>query len=86
MKDKVKNKYLRIILKRVKEEQVNRMMTEMKKIKNLGLDRIGQDLLLMGADIIARPLTRVIYNSIENGTFPTEWKKAVVAPLLKKET
>ena len=46
--------------------------------------RIGQDLLLMGADIIATPLTRLINNLIKSGVFPEEWKKAVVMPILKK--
>ena len=50
-------------------------MKEMKKKKSAGLDRIGQDLLLLGAEIIAIPLTRLINNSTESGIFPTEWKK-----------
>ena len=60
------------------------VMGEMKKKKSSGIDGIGQDLLLMGADIIAVPLTRVINISISKGTFPTEWKRAMVTPLLKK--
>ena len=59
-------------------------MKEMKKKKSAGLDRIGQDLLLLESEIIAIPLTRLINNSIESGIFPTEWKKAIVTPILKK--
>ena len=51
------------------------VLGEMKKKKSSGMDGIGQDLLLMGADIIMIPLTRVINSSILKGTFPTEWKK-----------
>ena len=47
-------------------------MKEMKKKKSSGFHEIGQDLLLMGSDILATPLTRVINNSIQNSTFPTE--------------
>ena len=78
------NKKLHFTLKTVTERRVVEVMGEMKKKKSSGIDGIGQDLLLMGADVIAVPLTRVINSSIAKGTFPTEWKKAMVTPLLKK--
>ena len=33
------------------------------------------DLLLLGSKIVAILLTRIINNSIQNGVFPTNWKK-----------
>ena len=60
-------------LKTVTENRVKRVMEKMKKKKILGLDEIGQDFLLLGAKIIAIPLTRIINNSIEYGEFPYEW-------------
>ena len=60
-------------------------MEKIKKKKSSGLDEIGQDFLLFGAEIIAIPLTRIINNWMENGAFPNEWKRAVVTPILKKE-
>ena len=78
LKEKVKNKNHHFTLKTVTKEQVKRMMAEMKKKKSSGLDGIGQDLLLMGTDMIRTPLTRVTNNSTENDTFPTELKKAIV--------
>ena len=53
-------------------------------MKSAGLDGIVQDVLLLEADIIAIPLTRIINNSIENGVFPEAWKKAVVSPNIEK--
>ena len=48
-----------------------------KKKKSAGQNRISQDLLLIGAEIIASPLTRLINSSIDSGVFPKEKKKAV---------
>ena len=84
LKEKVKNKNLHFSMKTVRVKKVREVMAEMRKKKSSGLDGIGQDVLLMGGDILAIPLTRVINNSIINGKFPTAWKKAVVTPLLKK--
>ena len=83
-KSKVQN--LRFKLKTVLEGKVKKVMSSIKKKKSAGLDGIGQGLLLLGADIVATPLTRLINNLIENRLFPEEWKKAVVTPILKKVT
>ena len=40
--------------------------------------------LLLGAEVLAIPLTRVINASMESGIFPGEWKEAIVTPILKK--
>ena len=84
LREKVRSKNLHFTLKTVTEKRVAEVMNEMKKKKSAGMDGISQDILLMGADILAAPLTRVINNSISNGTFPINWKKAMVTPLLKK--
>ena len=45
--------------------------------KSTGLDGISQDLLLLEAEIIAIPLTRLNKNWIESGKiFITAWKKS----------
>jgi hypothetical protein len=84
LEEKIKEKKLNFTIKAVTENKVKRTMESMKKKKSSGLDGISQGLLLMGANIIAVPLTRLINNSIEKGVFPTEWKKAMVTPILKK--
>lgn len=84
LKEKVKNLGLRFTLKTVTEKKVKKAMDDMKKKKSAGLDGISQECLLMGSDIIAVPLTRIINTSIQSGIFPEEWKTAVVTPILKK--
>ena len=56
----------------------------MAKKKSKGKDGIPQDCLLLGQDVIAAPLTDVINSSITSGAFPTQWKDAIVVPILKK--
>ena len=62
---------------------MERVMIEKKK-KSSGQNGIAQDLLLQGAEIIVKPLLRIINNSIKNWTFPAEWKKAMGIRILKK--
>ena len=59
-------------------------MDDMKKKKSSGMDGISQECLLLGIKILVIPLTRLINSFIQSGIFPTEWKLAVVSPLLKK--
>ena len=68
------------------EEKVKKTMGKMKKKKSAGRDRISQESLLLGAEILMIPLTRIVNTSIESGIFPEEWKKAAVTPIHKKES
>ena len=65
-------------------DKVKKTMDKMKKKKSSGLDKISQECLLLGAEILTIPLTRLINSSIDSGIFPEEWEKGVVTPLLKK--
>ena len=56
----------------------------MKIKKSAGADEITQECLLLGAEVLANPLARVINPSIDSGIFQEEWKEAVVTPILKK--
>ena len=49
-----------------------------------GFDNIPPRLLKYSADIVAKPLTRIINASISQGLVPTECKAARVLPLFKK--
>ena len=40
--------------------------------------------MVMGTKSLADPLLNIINDSIESGYFPTEWKQALVTPVLKK--
>ena len=59
-------------------------MDKMKRKKSLGKDGISQECLLTGKEVLKIPLTIIINCSIETGVFPSDWKEAVVAPILKK--
>ena len=48
----------------------------MKKKKSSGIDKISQECLLLGAEILTTPLTRLINNSIDSGIFPEEFGKS----------
>ena len=84
IKEKMKDKNLNLSLKPVTVKHVKKLMKQMAKKKSKGNDGIPQDCLLMASEVIAGPLTDIINCSIKSGEFPTQWKEAVVVPLLKK--
>ena len=84
IKEKMKDKNLNLSLKPVTVKHVQKLMKQMAKKKSKGNDGIPQDCLLMASEVIAGPLTDIINCSIKSGEFPTQWKEAVVVPLLKK--
>ena len=59
-------------------------MKSMSKKKSKGNDGVSQECLLLGGEVLAAPLTKIINNSITSGIFPTGWKEAIVVPILKK--
>ena len=84
MKERMKHKNLRFSLQLVTEQKVKKAMDDMKKKKSSGIDGVSQEGILIGSEVLVIPLTRLINSSIQSGIFPTEWKLAVVTPLLKK--
>ena len=52
--------------------------------KAAGLDNIPPRLLNDSANVIARPLTKIINVSLEQGTMPDDFKLAKVIPVFKK--
>ena len=84
IKTKVQNKNLNFSLKPVTVRAVEKIMKKMSKKKSKGRDGISQECLLLGQETLAAPLTNIINQSIATGIFPTQWKEAVVVPLLKK--
>ena len=81
LREKMKPKNLSFSLRTVTEEQIKKTMDQMKKKKSAGQDGISQESLLLGAEVLAIPLTRVINASIESGIFTGEWKEGVVTPI-----
>ena len=50
----------------------------------MGKDGISQTNLILGAEVLSIPLTRIINKSIESGIVPKIWIEALVTPVLKK--
>ena len=63
------------------------MLKVIKQLKNKtssGFDGISAEILKLGGDVLAIPLTHIINKSIVSGNFPTKWKESKVVPLHKK--
>jgi hypothetical protein len=82
--EKLKDKNLKFDIKPVSVNTVTKIMRKMSKKKSSGKDGISQECLLLGLDVLATPLTAIINHSINTGTFPSQWKEAVVIPIHKK--
>ena len=52
--------------------------------RSCGVDGISQEHLKMGERNLITPLLIIYNKSIQEGSFPTVWKEAVVTPVLKK--
>jgi hypothetical protein len=84
LKENVKNKNLSFKLNSVSSTTVQKLMKQMAKKKSKGRDGIPQDCLMLGAEVLAEPLSEIINSSIKSGIFPEQWKEAIVVPILKK--
>ena len=71
-------------LKPVNQKQLLKHMSKMKKKHSAGTDGLSQDKLVMGAKALVYPLLQIINQSIREGMFPSQWKEALVTPVLKK--
>ena len=64
----------------------NQVLHEIKSIQNdqsAGGDNIPINLIKLGADVIASPLTEIINSSIDRSIFPEQWKNAKICPISK---
>ena len=84
LKKKMERKNLRFSLKTVSEKKVYKAICSLKKKKSSGVDGLTQEQLVLGAQALATPLTRIINSSITSGVFPEAWKEAMITPILKK--
>ena len=75
---------LKFSIRQVTVREVQKIMKNMSKKKSKGNDGISQECLLLGLDVLAAPITKIINNSITSGVFPDQWKEAIVVPILKK--
>ena len=84
LRNKMQPKNLKFSLQTVTEAKVLKAIKQMKNKKSAGRDEITQEQMIMGAEVLAIPLTRIINASITEGKFPDIWKSAVITPVLKK--
>ena len=75
---------LKFSIRQVTVREVQKIMKNMSKKKSKGNYGISQECLLLGLDVLAAPITKIINNSITSGVFPDQWKEAIVVPILKK--
>ena len=70
----------------VEPDYVMDLLNSMHENKVTGTDEIPAKLLKISADEIVLPLTYLVNLSLTTGTFPSQWKKARICPILKKVT
>ena len=80
----VQKKDLLFELKTVNQKLLLKMMKKMKKKQSAGVDGLSQDKLVLGAKILVNSLLQIVNQSIREGQFPTQWKEALVTPVLKR--
>ena len=56
----------------------------MKEKQSAGIDGLSQDKLVIGSKSLVYPLMQIINQSIREGVFPSQWKEALMTPVLKK--
>ena len=66
------------------EASVLTTIKQLKAGKASGLDNISPRLLIDSAEVIAKPLTRIINASLSQGVVPRVWKFTKVTILFKK--
>ena len=68
----------------VTEEQVTRILRDLKPDKSAGPNGIHPLLLRNTAEQISRPLTLLHNKPINSGEVPEDWRKAHIVPIYKK--
>ena len=84
LQEKMKSHKSEFELQEVNELEVLKLLKKLKNKKSFGHDGISSEVLKLGAEAIAGPLTLIINTSITTGKFPTKWKHSKVMPIFKK--
>ena len=69
----------------VNEREILNTLKKLDSKKAIGIDGIPSMILKLTAEIIAKPLTKIINQSISENSFPTLLKKAMILPFFKKD-
>ena len=68
----------------ISEQGVGRLLKGLKTNKAAGPDNIPPLLLADTAQQLAKPISIIFQKSLEEGTVPDDWKKAIVTPIFNK--
>ena len=68
----------------ISEQGVGRLLKGLKTNKAAGPDNIPPLLLADTVQQLAKPISIIFQKSLEEGTVPDDWKKAIVTPIFKK--
>ena len=68
----------------VQEDQIREYVSKLDIPKSLGPDGMQPRVLRELADVIARPLSIIFYQSLKLGEVAEEWRKSNVCPIFKK--
>ena len=86
MKEAMNSRRCSFRMKYVSEEDVLKVIKNMKNSTATGVDYIDTRTVKLAADLLSPGLTHIINLSIETSTFPTIWKFAKIIPLLKSSS
>ena len=68
----------------ITKEELLMIIKTLKNKKSTGFDGISNQILKLIGDIIAKPLTKLINQSLSEGNFPKILKNAKIVPIFKK--
>ena len=68
----------------VNESLIVKALQGLKASKASGLDNISPRMMKDAAVVVAKPLTRIVNESLSQETVPSEWQYAEITPLYKK--
>ena len=69
--------------KKINEGIVYSELCKLKGKKSSGIDDIPPAVLKDAADVLAKPLAKIINISLETGVFPSDWKTSKLTPIYK---
>ena len=67
----------------ITKNEIEKQIRTLKLCKSAGIDRISNEMLKYGKDILLAPLAKIFNQTLEKGIFPQSWKLSVITPIHK---
>ena len=64
---------------------IRKMVTAIIKNKSIGPDSMSGEILKLGGEVMIPYLARLLDITLNNGTLPADWKRAIVVPVHKED-